>query len=100
MPDSLSIYCTCAGLEIDILRSEIDLFSCSFSIFKSDLFSSNLDCLISRTANDLSKNSDFVAVSWYAPDKNPYIPPEVITIKINTAIDRYVLKNELIVFQY
>ena len=99
-PDSASTYWTCAGLESDILKSDMDLFNCSFSNLRSVLFSSNLVCFISNTANDLSKNSDLVAVSWYAPDKNPYIPPLVISMRINTAIDKYIFRNLLMVSQY
>ena len=41
-PDSLSIYCTCAGFERAILKSLTEVISCFFSSLNSDLFSSNL----------------------------------------------------------
>ena len=51
------------GLDKDTLKSEIVFTTAAFSILRSDFCSSNLFCLVCNTANDLSKNSDLVAVS-------------------------------------
>ena len=53
-PDSLSIYCTWAGLDKDTLKSEIVFTTAAFSILRSDFCSSNLTCFCWITATCLS----------------------------------------------